>query len=107
MDDRRFDALVRSRAAGSSRRQVLKGMLGLGAVVGGVAVSQADASAKRRDEPPCTSWFCQLRDAAARGMSGAPTTRNAAVAGAPSESRTQRSTRATEPARSGTGMNIR
>jgi len=60
MDDRRFDALVRSRAAGSSRRQVLKGMLGLGAAVGGVAVSQADASAKRRDEPPCTSWFCQL-----------------------------------------------
>lgn len=60
MDDRRFDALARSRAAGSSRRQVLKGMLGLGAVVGGVAVSGADASAKRRDEPPCDSWWCAV-----------------------------------------------
>jgi serine-rich repeat adhesion-like glycoprotein len=38
MDDRQFDSMVRSRAAGSSRRQVLKGLLGLGAVAGGVAV---------------------------------------------------------------------
>lgn len=60
MDDRRFDSLVRSRAAGGSRRQLLKGMLGLGAVVGGVAASGAEVDAKRREEPPCTSWVCQL-----------------------------------------------
>jgi hypothetical protein len=37
MDDRRFDALVRSLASGASRRAVLKGMLGLG----GAAVASA------------------------------------------------------------------
>ena len=60
MDDKQFDSIVRSRAAGSSRRQILKGLLGLGAIVGGVAVTSAGADAKRRNEPPCTSWLCQL-----------------------------------------------
>lgn len=60
MDDKRFDSLVQSRAAGGSRRQLLKGMLGLGAVVGGVSATTVDAGAKRRDEPPCTSWWCQV-----------------------------------------------
>jgi hypothetical protein len=60
MDDRQFDSMVRSRAAGSSRRQVLKGLLGLGAVAGGVAATSAGVDAKRRDVPPGTSWLCQL-----------------------------------------------
>ena len=40
MDDRRFDALVKSVAAGGSRRAVLKGLLGLGgvALAGGAIV---------------------------------------------------------------------
>jgi hypothetical protein len=60
MDDRRFDSLVRTIATGRSRRQVLKGMLGLGAVAAGATITAADADAKRRVEPPCTSWLCQL-----------------------------------------------
>lgn len=50
MDDRRFDAMVRSLASGGSRRQVLKGLLGLGgAVAAGSAVLDADAA--RRPTP--------------------------------------------------------
>jgi serine-rich repeat adhesion-like glycoprotein len=60
MDDRRFDALTRSMASARSRRQLLKGIAGLGAVMGGVAVSGAGADAKRREEPPCTSWWCAV-----------------------------------------------
>ncbi len=60
MDDRRFDALVRTMASGSSRRQMVKGLLGLGAVVGAAALTQ-DAEAARRGfsgpklptPPPC------------------------------------------------------
>jgi hypothetical protein len=47
MDDRRFDALVRSLAAGTNRRQVLRGLLaiGSGAIAGGTVL---DAGAARR-----------------------------------------------------------
>jgi hypothetical protein len=49
MDDRRFDALVRSLAAGRSRRQVLRGMLGLGgAAVASAAALPDHAHAARR-----------------------------------------------------------
>ena len=49
MDDRRFDALVRSLAVGRSRRQVLRGMLGLGgAAVVTAAALPDDALAARR-----------------------------------------------------------
>ena len=39
MDDKRFDALTRSLAEGTSRRKVLKGLLG--GLVGGAAVKLA------------------------------------------------------------------
>lgn len=45
MDGHRFDRLARALATGSSRRQVLKGLLGLGgaAAVGGAILSDSDA----------------------------------------------------------------
>jgi hypothetical protein len=64
MDDRKFDTITRTLASGTSRRRMLKGLLGLG----GMAVAAAglqDASAARRGftgptfprpeptEPPC------------------------------------------------------
>ncbi len=51
MDDRQFDSLVRSLASGANRRQILKGLLGLGgaAAVAGTALS--DAEAARRPTP--------------------------------------------------------
>lgn len=49
MDDRRFDVLVKSLAAGRSRRQMLRGMLGLGgAAVVTAAALPGDARAARR-----------------------------------------------------------
>lgn len=50
MDDRRFDALVRSLAVGRSRRQVLKGLLGLGGAVAAATVV-SDTEAARRPTP--------------------------------------------------------
>lgn len=49
MDDRRFDSLVRSLAAGTSRRRMLKGMLGLGgaAIVGAPGASDHADAARR------------------------------------------------------------
>jgi hypothetical protein len=58
LDDRRLDSFVRSLASGKSRRQVLKGLGGLGAVAGGLAVGGDDTDAKRREEPPCNGWWC-------------------------------------------------
>ena len=50
MDDHRFDRLVRSLASGASRRQVLKGMLGIGGgVVAGGAMLETEAA--RRPTP--------------------------------------------------------
>jgi hypothetical protein len=51
VEDRRFDAIARSLASGTSRRQVLKGLLGLGA--GTVAVTSAASvtDAARRGYP--------------------------------------------------------
>jgi hypothetical protein len=64
MDERKFDTIARTLASGTSRRRMLKGLLG----VGGLAVAAAglqDASAARRGftgptfprpeptEPPC------------------------------------------------------
>jgi hypothetical protein len=48
MDDRRFDDLVRSLAAGRSRRQVLGSILGLGGAAVATTVLPADAQAARR-----------------------------------------------------------
>lgn len=50
MDDRRFDAMVRSLAAGGNRRQVLKGLLGLGGAVAAGSIV-LDAEAARRPTP--------------------------------------------------------
>ena len=68
MDDRRFDALVKSVAAGTSRRAVLKGLLGLGGVaVAGGALLDDDAQAARRPTPTpkpptCPGQANSLRD---------------------------------------------
>jgi LPXTG-motif cell wall-anchored protein len=50
MDDKRFDALARSLAAGASRRLVLKGLLG--GLVGGVALGSAGKTFAQDEEPP-------------------------------------------------------
>lgn len=61
MDDRGFDSIVRSLALGTSRRKLIKGVLGLGGgVVAGAAVFENNAEAARRGftkptlpPPPC------------------------------------------------------
>ena len=69
MDDHRFDSLARSLAAGSSRRTVLKGMLGIGgAAVAGISMARDDVQAARRGfsgprfptpcVPQCAGAFC-------------------------------------------------
>jgi hypothetical protein len=50
MDDRRFDSIARSLASGASRRQVLKGALGLGAGAATLVLTN-DADAARRGYP--------------------------------------------------------
>lgn len=55
MDDRQFDSLARSLAAGQSRRRVLKAMLGLiGAVSAGVALPPHADAARRGYSGPLT-----------------------------------------------------
>jgi len=51
MDDRRFDSLTRSLASGSSRRQVLKGLLGLGGAAAAAGSLASEADAARRPKP--------------------------------------------------------
>lgn len=51
MDNGRFDSLVKSLASGTSRRSVLKGLLGLGGVVSIGARSGPGAEAARRPAP--------------------------------------------------------
>jgi hypothetical protein len=48
MENRRFDALTRSLAAGGSRRAVLKGLLGIGAAAVGGGALAGDVDAARR-----------------------------------------------------------
>jgi hypothetical protein len=50
MDDRRFDALARSLAAGASRRLVLKGLFG--GIIGGAALGGASKTFAQDEEPP-------------------------------------------------------
>lgn len=49
MEDRRFDALVRSLASGQNRRSVLKGLLGLGGLAAGAGLQATEAA--RRPTP--------------------------------------------------------
>ena len=52
MDDRRFDALVKSLASGKSRRSILKGFVGLGGAAAlGSALRDPGAEAARRPTP--------------------------------------------------------
>lgn len=51
MDDRSFDSLVKSLAAGRNRRSVLKGLLGLGGATVIGTVASSGASAARRPTP--------------------------------------------------------
>jgi hypothetical protein len=60
MDDRRFDGWTRSLAVAPNRRQVVKRLLGLGAVAAAVA-AQEDSQAARRgySGPPIPPLGCQ------------------------------------------------
>src|SRR5215207_3499312 len=59
MDDRKFDSLVKSLAAGSSRRSVLKGILGLGgAALAGGTLLDGESEAARRPSPTPTPVQC-------------------------------------------------
>jgi hypothetical protein len=63
MDSNHFDRLTKDVARGTSRRRLLRNLARgatAAAVGGGVAVAADDAEAKRRVEPPCTSWICEL-----------------------------------------------
>ena len=72
MDDRRFDALARSLAAGCSRRDALKGMLGLGgAVIAGAMVhDQADAARRGYSGPPIPTSCTPQCDGTTCGSNG-------------------------------------
>jgi hypothetical protein len=59
MDDRRFDALVRSLASGQNRRTVLKGLLGLGGLAAGAGLQATEAA--RRPAPTPTIPKCPGR----------------------------------------------
>ena len=68
MDDRRFDALVRSLGRGGSRRSVLRAFLGLGAVSAGAQLVETDAARRPTPTPgtqrcpgnqePCATGCC-------------------------------------------------
>src|SRR5215204_5548435 len=73
MDDRRFDALVRSLAEGKSRRSVLKGLFGLGgAALVGSAVLESDADAARRPTPTPTPVRCPGNQTPVNGVCTCP-----------------------------------
>lgn len=62
MDDRRFDSLAKSLAAGASRRSVLKGLLGFGgAALTSTVLVGGDTDAARRSTPTPTSVKCPGR----------------------------------------------
>lgn len=56
MDDQRFDAFVRGLAGASSRRQVLRGLLGLGGLAAASTLRSAEAA--RRPSPTPTPVRC-------------------------------------------------
>lgn len=60
MDNRRFDALVRSLATGANRRQLLRGMLGLGggAIAAGTLFGGEVDAARRSANPTPTPVRC-------------------------------------------------
>jgi hypothetical protein len=74
MDQRRFDQIAWSFAAGSNRRQLLRGLLGLGgaAVVGTVVSGKADA-ARRLDNPTPAPVRCPGRQIVVNGTCTCPT----------------------------------
>ena len=60
MDDRRFDSLTRALAQGTSRRTLIKGLLGLGgiAAAGVVVRNEGPAEAAVRRTPTPTPVRC-------------------------------------------------
>jgi hypothetical protein len=58
VDTERFDSLVKSLARGSSRRSVLKGLLGLGATSAGVTLLESETNAARRPTPTPKPLTC-------------------------------------------------
>jgi hypothetical protein len=75
MDDRRFDALVKSLASGTNRRTLLKGILGLGgaAIVGGVLLD-GNSEAARRGTPSPTPVKCPGNQVPSGGQCVCPAT---------------------------------
>jgi hypothetical protein len=73
MDDRRFDALARMVARGTSRRSALKGLLGLGgaAITGGVVLDRG-ADAARRPTPTPKPVTCPGNQTAVDGVCTCP-----------------------------------
>ena len=73
MDERRFDSLVRSLASGTSRRSMLKGILGFGgaALTGGVLLDQP-ADAARRPSPAPKPVTCPGRQTPVNGVCTCP-----------------------------------
>lgn len=60
MDDQRFDTFVRALASGSNRRQIMKGVFGLGAgAVVGALVATNEADAARRGFPGPRIFPCE------------------------------------------------
>lgn len=60
MDDRQFDGIARAIAAARSRRQLLKSLIGFGAVAASVAAVQESEAARRGyGGPPKTVIGCQ------------------------------------------------
>jgi hypothetical protein len=76
MEDRRFDALARALASGSSRRQLLKGVLGLGGVSFGaaamVSTGTRESEAARRPTPTPRPVKCPGRQVPVDGVCRCP-----------------------------------
>jgi len=73
LDDRRFDSLVKSLAVGSSRRSLLKGLLGLsGAVAAGGLAERTAEAARRGSTPTPTPVSCPGNQIASNGVCSCP-----------------------------------
>jgi hypothetical protein len=69
LDDRRFDSLVKSLAAGTSRRSMLKGLLGFGGAVAASGIAERTAEAARRGSTPTpTPIICPGTQIASNGV---------------------------------------
>ena len=76
MDDRRFDALVKAVATGTTRRSLVKGLLGLGgAAVIGSSLRESEVDAARRPTPTPKPVTCPGQQVPVNGVCTCPTFR--------------------------------